>query len=228
MGIITAHGIIHTSGLLKGFSVHLHFKMGASTSKAALLTSKALTKSALAVPSMITPAASATFAQALDSVATSHYQDGTRPRSRHWRGTFSDSSANAKSQAAGNDLYSGGSSGDEDDHWQNDPTAASMLNQLAGSIKQRGSTGGAEHTGPVEIPQIRRKEMPPDLRERVNVDDLRGLFKRVQQETLSGRDFDSDTEAKRLGMDAATLRNAIKFTSLPLIQETKPPDYGLT
>lgn len=48
--------------------------------------------------------------------------------------------------AAADDLYSGGSSGDEDDQWQSDPAAASMLNQLAGSIRQRGRPGEAEHT----------------------------------------------------------------------------------
>lgn len=49
----------------------------------------------------------------------------------------------------------------------------------------------------MEIPQIRRKEMPPDLRERVSVDDLRGVFIKAQQAALSGHKFDADAEAAR-------------------------------
>lgn len=137
------------------------------------------------------------------------------PRQDTWRPP----GAPPVSPTAANDLYSGGSSGDEDDNWPSNPAASSMLNQLAGSIRQRGSFGGTEHTGPVEVPQIRRKEMPPDLRERVSVDDLRGVFVRVQQATLSGRSFDVDAEATRMGMDSAMLRDAIRFTSLPLIRK---------
>lgn len=39
--------------------------------------------------------------------------------------------------------------------------------------------------------------MPPDLRERVNVDDLKGVFIEAQKAALAGQKFDADAEATR-------------------------------